>query len=533
MTPRPPNPLPSFSRRSLVAGVAGLVPALAAAQGTPVAPVAPVGASPRVSIPVWPERESDLYGPVATVEWARLLSAATLLSISAAGTLVGGIGLVPVLSADRTRLELDIRPDALFANNSPVRVEDVLASLHLAWARGIQGKDAWRWRNIDAIVEEEQSRIAIILDEPDASIPALLASWRTPILPAAWIAATNRRAAVGPPPAAGMFQLREMSADQLRWTRNSGFYQVGRPRLPGLTCHAPTMALARGTSLVTGDVDLLINAPLLDIPMLRENPGISLVGGSTNALTLLKVNVASHPLRDRRLRSLLAATISREPLIAAAVAGEGRLATTLIPPDLWAGLEMPEAPLEAATARDELEGLGILPGIELRLVAPIGDASLANACVQLQDQFAWAGFALALDLLSGAEMERELRTGRWDLLITALPWWHDPQELIWPLLTTGGPLNHMGYASNRVDYLAALASRARGEEERGALYRSIQEIVARDVPVIPLYFGNYYDAMTVDLVDYPFFPPESAGAMAQARLMRPSAGAHPVIAGHR
>ena len=279
-----------------------------------------------------------------------------------------------------------------------------------------------------------------------------------------------------------------------------------------------------GTDLVTGQVDIVIDLPLLDAPMLRENPGYSLIGGPSPRLTVLHLNLRVSPLRDQRFRSLLARTVQRDPLVEVAVAGEGRPATSLIPPDHWAGIELPAEASDPAEIRADLARLGILPGIELRLVAPAGDASLANACVTLQEQFAWAGFALALDLLDEGEMSQELRAGEWDLLIETLPWWHDPHELVWPLLTTNGPANHGGYSSSRLDYLAALAGRARGETERATLYHSIQELVDRENPLVPLYFGNYYDAMTANVVDYLAYPPESATAMAQATIDLDEAG---------
>jgi hypothetical protein len=50
---------------------------------------------------------------------------------------------------------------------------------------------------------------------------------------------------------------------------------------------------------------------------------------------------------------------------------------------------------------------------------------------------------------------------------------------------------------------------------------SIRRIVASDVPVIPLFFPNYYDAMSSRMENYPFFPPISASAMHQATMTRP------------
>jgi ABC-type transport system substrate-binding protein len=105
--------------------------------------------------------------------------------------------------------------------------------------------------------------------------------------------------------------------------------------------------------------------------------------------------------------------------------------------------------------------------------------------------------------------------------MTYMPWWRDPHELIRPLVVSDGVMNASGYASNRVDYLAGLACRARDHAERSYLYHAIQEIIARDVPVIPLFFPNHYDATNERLESYPFFPPESAAAMARVTMRKP------------
>ena len=486
------------------------------AQGTPVG--TPGSRLPRVSLPVWPTREADLFGPAATVPWARLLSTSTLLGVDASGMVGAGLSLRPILSPDRLELELEIRPDALFADGTLVTTEDVIASLNRAWAVGLRGPDAWRWRELAAIARKDERQVALILHQPDASIPALLASWRCPILPASWLDTVEFTPAPVIPASSGLFQLQSVDAGRIDYVRNNGYYHVGYPRLSGLSCLAPTSLLSRGTELVTGEIDLLIDLPLLDVPMTRENPECAIVGGHSNRLTLLHLNLVNQPLGDRRFRTLLANSVNRQDVLDVAIAGEGRPATSLIPPDAWAGLDTPENVGDPAEVRAELESLGYLPGIELRLVAPIGDASLANACVTLQEQLAWAGFALALDLLDDGEMERELRDGQWDLMIRTLPWWTDPHELVWPLLTTRGTGNLGGFHSSRIDYLAAMACRARGELERSRLYQSIQQEVVREVPVIPLYFGNYFDAMSTAWADYLPYPPESAAAMTTARF---------------
>jgi peptide/nickel transport system substrate-binding protein len=434
---------------------------------------------------------------------------------------VGALAMTSVLSADRMRLELTIRPDALFADGSRIMAADVVASLTHAWEVQREGDEAWRWENVETIELGDRDIAAITLRQPDASIPALLASWRTPILPQSWIATFAGQADPEIPPSSGTFQVQSVTDSRIRFRRNDGYYQVGRPRLKGVTCVAPSSAISRTTDLVADDVDLLIDAPLLDIPTLRENPRITLVGGPTNRLCLLQVNLRRPRLADQRMRTLISSAINREDLVRAATAGEAVPASSLVPAGHWAAFDTEIVVAAPDDIRTQLQALGEPPGMELRLIASSRDASLANACLLLQEQFAWAGIALALDLLDDAELDAAMTEGDWDLQMTYMPWWRDPHELFRPLVVSDGAMNASGYASNRVDYLAGLACRARAQSERGYLYSAIQEIIGREAPVIPLFFPNHYDAMNGRLESYPFYPPESAAAMAQVTMRKP------------
>ncbi len=473
---------------------------------------------PRVGLPNFPTGD-----PVSGIgaPWATLLATSPLLTVSPGGRISGGLAMSWSMSKDRDELELRIRPDALFADGSRILADDVVASANLAREIYEGTPEAWRWEHINLVESLPDNVVRLSLSAPDASIPALLASHLLPILPTAWVASGWDREGGPFPPASGSFQLQSVSNDLLRLTRNNAFFQVGRPRLAGVICRPPSETMLRTTDLVTSGVDLLIDAPLLDVPMLREDPGITLVGGPANRLCLLAVNLQGSTMADVRLRRLVSSAIDREALVAGATATEAAPASVLIPGDHWAGLDYTVEAIDADDVRAELTALGKPPGIELRLVASNADASLANACVLLQEQLAWAGIALSLDLLNEMEMQAEMNGGRWDMLMRYTDHWRDPHELVRPLVLSDGTRNAGGYVNSRVDYLAELASQASDNAYRAGFYQTIQRIVASDVPVIPLFFPNYYDAMSSRMENYPFFPPISASAMHQATMTRP------------
>src|SRR5699024_10473268 len=146
----------------------------------------------------------------------------------------------------------------------------------------------------------------------------------------------------------------------------------------------------RSTALVTGMVDLIPNAPLLDVPTLQAEPSIQLIGGPSNHLCLLQVNLDSPVLSDARLRRLVSTAIDRTRLVKVATADQAEPTGLLFAPDAWAYGEVDEVPHRSADeTRAGLAALGIHADVRLSLLADNADATLANTAVVLQEQLAY------------------------------------------------------------------------------------------------------------------------------------------------
>jgi peptide/nickel transport system substrate-binding protein len=478
--------------------------------------VAAANGNPRVGLTDLPTGEiADAWMPGAI--WASQLWGEPLLAVSPDGTLVNAISSGFIVSIDRKTITLGIRPDALFSDGRPIVAGDAVASFTAAIERAPQSANDWRFDYIESVVATDGRTIVISLSEPDASIPATLASHLVPVLPASWLESTTP--VEGFPAASGGFVRLNSGADRIECRRSTTFYQVGRPRLDGLTCLPADSNMPRAMQLVSGHCDILVDVSPLDVPTLRENPGFALVGGPGNSLCHLRFNVERPALDDRRVRKFLQQAIDRDALVEAAAAGEAVAAVSLIAPDHWAGLAEPLESIAPQEARDGIAVLGYPSGMSLRLAVDAGDPVLVNAAITLQDQFAYLGFAVDIALLDTGALAALVSSGEWDLLVSTTPFWHDPHELVQPLLVTGAPANPGGFSSSRIDYLTDLARRARQQEYRGDTYRTIQQIVRDEVPLVPLFHPNYHDAISVAVLNYPAFPPRSARAMHQARMM--------------
>lgn len=523
-----PNPV-SFrgrvSRRGLLSGAVGVAAAtglarMAGGRGSTPESSAPYGV-PVVSLARMPGLD-PAGDPAMETAWLGTLTHESPLHLDANGSLRSGVAIDWNVSADGLQIDLRVRPDALFADGSLVTAGDVAASLERCRSVA-SGEAAMRWSRIAGIEAVEGGVVRLSLAQQDVTVLASLASARAPIVPQQWVDREWGDTVDRMPPGSGPFVLTGIEDRRIVLDRHPAYRQVGRPHLAGVTITAGSETVPRTTELVTGAVDVVVGSPLLDIPTLRDDPNVTLVGGPANRLCLLSVNLRQGGLRDRRLRSLVSEVIDRPALLAAAAASEGEPALGVFPEASWVqgGNEPDAASRSPEEVRAELAAEGHVAGLRLRLVADDRDASIANACVLLQEQLAHAGIALALDLLPGEEMSRVTREEGWDLLAMYSDFWRDPDELVRPLLHAGSQANLGHYASDRVSSLIDLAITTRNSLQRAQLYRVIQQIVRAEVPIIPLFFPAYYDAMTNRIGPYDAYPPSTGLAMRQVRMKPP------------
>jgi peptide/nickel transport system substrate-binding protein len=463
--------------------------------------------------------------PSVETAWLTTLRYDSPLSIGVDGQVQGGVATGWSVSAGGLRIELAIRRDALFSDGTPVTAADVAASIERVWRGAATAIEPWHWQGIDRVEAVADERVRIHLRQADATILPSLASERVPVLPASWVA-RGWDAEAGPfPPGSGPFQLASVAASELTLTRHPGFYQVGRPRLMGMTIRGAANSLLRANDLVTASVEGLIDVPLLDVPLLRLDPNVTLAGRGGNRLSLLAINLARPAVNDREIRGLIASGIDRPALVRAATASEATPTARLLPGEHWAASEREPVQRSAADVRAALNDRGTFGDLPLRLITTEADTSLANACVFLQEQLAYAGIALTLDLLDDTELARTLQTGDWDLHAMYSSSWRDPHELLRPLLHSRGSLNRGGYASARMDDLLDGATTLTDEALRAQRYLLVQDLVTTDVPVIPLFVPNYYDAVAATIRNYEAFPPVSARGFRQVWMDPPSGDA--------
>ncbi len=284
--------------------------------------------------------------------------------------------------------------------------------------------------------------------------------------------------------------------------------------------------------LEKGSADAASNVLTPDmVYALRDAPGLETASGPGSNVWYLNFNVADPALRDKRVRQAVALAMDREAIVAALWRGHARLAETLLPEGEWAAAtdaELAHYPHDPARAARLLEAAGLpagRDGVRLRLTLKISqDETTRLLAAVLQQQLRAAGIELKIRSAEFGTFYADVTHGAFQMYI--LKWIgsnEDPD--IYRYMDSSGSFPPKGanrghYVNARVDALLAKAAAESGpaaevEARRRAEYVEVQQILAEELPAIPLWFpgqrGGAYAAV-------------AGGGVAGGRELRFSAG---------
>jgi peptide/nickel transport system substrate-binding protein len=204
------------------------------------------------------------------------------------------------------------------------------------------------------------------------------------------------------------------------------------------------------------------------------------------------------------VRQAVALAIDREAIVAALWRGHARLAETLLPQGQWAGAtdaELAHSPHDPARAAKLLEAAGLpagRDGVRLRLTLKIStDGTTRLLAAVLQQQLRAAGIELKIRSEEFGTFYSDVTHGAFQMYV--LKWVgsnEDPD--IYRYMDSSGSFPPKGanrghYVNARVDALLAKAAAESGPEaqaRRRAEYVEVQQILADELPAIPLWFPD-------------------------------------------
>jgi peptide/nickel transport system substrate-binding protein len=280
--------------------------------------------------------------------------------------------------------------------------------------------------------------------------------------------------------------------------RNDSYWQQP-PRVAAVRFNVVPDPITRALELQKGSADAEINSLSPDmVYALRRQTHLVIESAPGTSVTYLSFNLRDPLLRDVRVRKAIALALNRPLIIDALWRGEARLADSLLPPGHWArdGALTPY-PYDPAQANRILDAAGYARKADgarfhLQMKISTADDSTRLMALVMQQQLRAVGIALDVRSFEFATFYADITKGAFS--IYALRWIggnESPDIFRYAYSASSLPphgANRGYYLDPELDRLLADAAVASRVERQRADYVAIQEILARDVPSINLWY---------------------------------------------
>jgi peptide/nickel transport system substrate-binding protein len=334
----------------------------------------------------------------------------------------------------------------------------------------------------------------------------------------------------------GPFSLVEFSSAERVVLKANPSYWEGAPRLPGVVFQTIPDAIVRALEFRKGTIDFLQNDLEPDmLPWLRRNTDAAILSQQGTTFQYLGMNLDHPVLKRREVRQALGRAIDREAIIRHILKGLAIPATGLLSPQHWAyepsvarlnyDPEQAKQLLDRAGFPDP-DGDGPLPRFRLSYKTTNLDLSkrIAEA---LKEQLSRVGIELEVRTYEWGTFYGDIQKGNFHLY--SLRWVGVVDPDVYHNLFHSDSIppngNNRGrYRNQEIDQLLDQGRRSMRLEERGRTYSRVQQILAVDLPYIPLWwwknvvvmnptiegFVPYPDGELISLKRVSFTPPRPA-----------------------
>ena len=283
--------------------------------------------------------------------------------------------------------------------------------------------------------------------------------------------------------------------DHLTMVRNDDYWG-GKPYLDTITVKTVKEDSARVMMLQSGDAQLIVRIPSEDIPRLEKDPHVKLDSTETLRVLYVQINCARKPFNDVRVRQAIAHAIDKESIVKNIYQGRALVAQGMVAPLTTGYSPVRGLPYDPDRARKLLAEAGFPNGLKAKLWSPQGrypkDFEMAQA---IQQQLKKVGINCTLDTMEWAAyltaLRKPIETNDSELFI--LGWAPSSAEARWvlyPLFTTEQWIpqgnNRSFYSNKEFDDLVDKFTLATTKTAMDKYLKTAQEILAREVPAIPV-----------------------------------------------
>jgi len=400
--------------------------------------------------------------------------------------------LVPGLATswtaiDDTTWEFKLREGVKFHNGEAFDAEAVKFTLDRVLDPAAKSPTVSYIRTIASVDVVDPSTVRIKTNGPDPLLPTRMSRYPAYIVPPKYVKEVGNDKFATHPVGTGPYKFVEFIPDQHVILEANKDYWRGAPSIDKVTWRSIPDGTARVTALLTGEVDIIEKVPVDLLPLIKESPDADLVQVKNGGLTIyLGLTMKEKPLDSVKVRQALNIAIDRKSIVDNILQGMAAPRGTQVGPADFGYKDVPVPAYDPAKAKALLAEAGYPNGFSIKMQSShiyIKDSEVAQAIAQ---QYGDIGVKIDQEVLDWSVYAQQVpRKGPIFMLGWGSTQTLDADAAVYAIMKTGEP-----YSTASIPEMDKLLDESRAivdPAKREAVLAQIQDLAAKDVPLIPLY----------------------------------------------
>ncbi len=396
-------------------------------------------------------------------------------------------------SPNRLTYIFHLRDGVHFHDGRPLTSADVKYTLDSILQGKVISVKANAYQTIDHIEAPDRLTVIIHLKKPD---PALL--WNLSDGGFGVVPAGSGRDFWSHPIGSGPFEFVSQEQDKDVIIERAPHSWQTQPAIDRVRFAVVPDATTRALELQKGSADAAINAlPADTVYALRHERNLQIASGPGTTLMYLIFNTRDPVLQDARVRRAIALAINRPLLIHSLFRDQARLAESVLPPEHWAwDGNVPPHHYDPAAANKLLDEAGYprkSDGFRFHIgMKTSTDEGSRLLAMVIQQQLSQIGIAVDLRSYEFATFYADISRGIFQLAPSRWIGGNEAPDIFrYSFATSSFPphgANRGFYANPEIDRLLDDAASGVDQARQKEDYARVQEILARDLPTINLWY---------------------------------------------
>ena len=396
---------------------------------------------------------------------------------------------------DPLTLVFHLRDGVRFTDGRAMTARDVVWSINSMRDGTVISPKAATYASVDRIEAPDARTVILHLKQPDNFLLTNLSTGAIGIVPDG-----SGRDFWQHPVGTGPFRFVSQQIDQnVVIERNPLSWQT-LPKLERVRFAVVPDAITESLELEKGSGDVAINSlPMDALPVLAKRPQIQIEDTAGTQIQYLAFNVRDPLLSDARVRQAISCAIDRKLIIQSLMLGHAQAAISLLPVEHWAWsgdvARFDYDPERAAQLLDEAGHPRGSNGIRFHVTmktSNVEDVRLLAAV--LQQQLARIGIALDIRTYEFATFYADVTRGAFQMYSLRWIGGNEQPDIFSYAFSTArfSPkgANRGHYSNARLDALLDEAATSSDTNMRRANYVEAQQILARELPAINLWYRD-------------------------------------------